>query len=159
MKILSLCALCVLTVMLLATQAQAQSCPVGITNPLQILDGTTWTFSTEASQFGPTGSALQGHFTASINAFGQGVLNVVETVNQLMTTGVITRDANVSGRFQVYSDCSGGELMFMFSGFAVQYEFVFAGHFTELYLLSDSININGVQNPLIEIQVGTAVRF
>ena len=159
MKTLSFSVLCILTVLLLATQAQAQSCPAGITNPLQLLTGATWTFSTEASQFIPPGSALQGYFTASISPTGQGVLRIVETVNQLMTLGTITRDAQVSGRYQVYGDCSGGELMFMLNNYAVQYEFVFVNGFSELYLLSEQISIQGCGNPLIEIQVGTAVKM
>lgn len=142
MKRWSFSAFCALAVLLVGVQAQAQQCPAGITNPLQLLDGTSWTFSTEAANFSPPGDASEGYFKAKFvptNAFNQqGVLTIVETVNQVLTTGQVTRLAQVSGTYSIYPNCSGGVLTFMLSNQPVQFEFVFANNFTEIYMMSES---------------------
>ena len=161
MKGWSVSVICVLAVLLMGAPAHAQVCPAGITNPLLLLDGTTWTFSTESSNFNPTGDASVGFFTAHFDPTrpfsSQGVLTITETVNQFMTTGTVTRLAHVSGRYQVYPDCSGGELMFMLSNQAVQFEFVFANNFSEIFMMSDQLQ--GTPVSFLEILVGTAVRM
>jgi hypothetical protein len=161
MKGWSYSVVCMVAALLVGSEARAQQCPAGITNPLQLLDGTTWTFSTESSNFNPTGDASVGFFTAHFvpanPASEQGVLAITETVNQIMTTGTVTRLAHVSGRYQVYPDCSGGELMFMLSNQAVQFEFVFANNFSEIFMMSDSLQ--GTPLSVFEILVGTAVRM
>jgi len=160
-----LCVFSALAALLTGTHAQAQQCPAGITNPLQLLDGTTWTFSTQSANPISNGDGSVGYFKAKFvpsNAFNQqGVLTITETVNQIMTLGSVTRLAQVSGRYIVYPDCSGGELMFMLSNQAVQFEFVFGNNFSEIYMMSDSISTQALQvvQSFNEILVGTAVRM
>jgi hypothetical protein len=158
--------ICVVAALLMGSQAHAQQCPAGITNPLQLLDGTTWTFSTRSANVISNGDASVGFFKPKFvptNSFdNQGVLTITETVDQIMTLGQVTRLAHVSGRYQVYADCSGGELMFMLSNQSVQFEFVFANNFSEIYMMSDSITTPALQAQVQgfnEILVGTAVRM
>lgn len=166
MKGWSYSVICMVAALLVGPEARAQQCPAGITNPLQLLDGTTWTFSTESANFNSNGDASVGFFKPKFvptNSFNQqGVLTITETVNQIMTLGRVTRLAQVSGRYIVYPDCSGGELMFMLSNQSVQYEFVFANNFSEIFMMSDSITTPALQSQVQsfnEILVGTAVRM
>ncbi len=110
--------------------ANAQ-CPA---DPLQKLNGQQWVFELISSDYRQTGSAAIGRFSASVVG-GQGVLNVTETINDGL--GVI-RLAATSGRYQVYPDCSGGVLMFMWNGYAAQLEFVFINA-SEMYLVTTSL--------------------
>ena len=143
MKRLLLAMICFIAVSLIALPAAAQ-CPA---NPLSLIDGQTWVYQTAESDFLTSGSSTIGRFTASIVGVtaatpnGRGALTVTQTLVDTGTSGTptVTRLATASGRYIVYPDCSGGELMFMLGGYAVQYEFVFLGGFTEMYLVSDSL--------------------
>ena len=128
------------------------ACPAGV-NPLQVMAGTTWVFRTYSNYlsgdgYGPPqiGSASVGYFTAGVSN-GLGVLSAVETTND---ADQITRLQQESGRYIVYPDCSGGEIMLMNRAVPVQLEFVFIGpNFDDMFLLSDSttpqpgVNIQG----------------
>ena len=129
-------AICILAALSFAPLAQAQQCPAGLTNPLQLIDGTTWSFHLESPAYNSESAAV-GIFKASfVPATSSGVLTITETVNQMGTQ--ITRLATVSGRYLIYPDCSGGELMFMLSNQPVQLEIVFGRSFSLMRLLTDS---------------------
>lgn len=122
---------------LLASLANAQQCPSGVSNPSQLLDGTTWAFQTQAAEFSfvdAPGVAAIGKFSAKQTGPTQGTLTVTETVNN---GGSISRDGSGTGQFAVYPNCSGGTLTFKSNGYSVQYEFVFVNNYTELYLSAD----------------------
>jgi hypothetical protein len=113
-------------------------CLAGLTNPLELIAGTTWGFRAQDFVAGSVGI-----FTASISA-GSGVLAVSET--ETFATGNVVRLAQGAGRYQVYSDCSGGELLFNIGGIATQYEFVFVDGGNEMFMVSDSLIDNAAAN-------------
>ena len=119
------------------------ACPAGLGNPLNILNGTNWSFRTYSAYyaFGP-GSASVGVFSPVITS-GAGRLTGTETINY-GSFGPIVSHAQLSGRYIIYPDCSGGEIMLMNRGNPVPYlqmEFVFAGpDFGEMFMLNDSIS-------------------
>lgn len=127
--------------LLVAPQAQAQSCPPGLTDPLQLLDGTVWAFHTEAADFLPQGMASIGIMKLTFvpanadpkNPYPHGNLSVTETVND---RGQVTREASAGGRYTVAANCSGGTVMFMLNAQPIQFEFVFANGFRELRMLA-----------------------
>jgi len=153
--------ICILAALSMAPTASAQQCPAGLGNPLQLIDGTTWAFHLESPGF-PSANAAVGIFKASFvpsNPFAsQGVLTIRETVNQ---NGVqITRLANVSGRYLIYPDCSGGELLFMLGGQPLQIEFVFGQNFGLMRLLSDGDASTQISNTFgFQVVSGQAKKF
>jgi hypothetical protein len=53
-----------------------------------------------------------------------------------------------SGRYTVYNDCSGGEVMFMAQGFAIQVEFVFSRtDGSEMFMLADDLSSSSLRHP------------
>lgn len=128
----------VIAMAIVALPVQAQSCPGGLTNSLQILDGTTWVFVTQSASE-RAGQASIGRFTAkyvpatSSSPFARGVLSITQTLNQ---DGSIAGATGIAGRYSISADCSGGVLMFMLGGQQIQYEFVFTNNFTEMYLVA-----------------------
>jgi hypothetical protein len=128
--------ICILAALPFAPLAQAQQCPAGLTNPLQLIDGTTWSFHLESPAFSSANAAV-GIFKASFVPTNplSGVLTIRETVNQ--NGSQLTRLATVSGRYQIYPDCSGGELLFMLGTQPLQLEFVFGQNFSLMRLLTD----------------------
>ena len=132
------------------------ACPPGVTNPLTLLAGMAWSFETNGAYFFGVGSASVGIFNATINGAGLGVFTGVETINNSLLG--LTRRASITGRFQVYPDCTGGEILIMNRDGAathLQLEFVFAGpNFDTLYLLNDETSVGGLQQV-----VGVARKF
>ncbi|MBY0503643.1 MAG: hypothetical protein K2X03_07030 [Bryobacteraceae bacterium] len=128
--------------MLLASQAAMAQCPnpQAAANPLSLITNRTWTFTTQAADFGPNGAGSAGRFTAT-GSGTSGLLTITGSFSD--GNGGVTRVTSMSGRFQVSADCSGGQLSFSFSDQAIQYEFVFASNFSELYLVSTTLS--GVQ--------------
>jgi len=120
-------------------------CPPGLGDTLDILKGTTWSFRTFGAYYdnGPGASSV-GMFTP-FNVAGQGRLVGTETITY-GGNGPVVRGAQLSGRYLIYPDCSGGEIMLMNRGNPVpslQMEFVFAGpNFREMYMLNDSDSNN-----------------
>ena len=156
--------LCILAALSFAPLAQAQ-CPAGITNPLQLIDGTVWSFHLESPAFNSASAAVgifKPHFVPTNPFASQGVLTITETVNQSPFGAFgtqITRLANVSGRYIIYPDCSGGELFINLSNMPVQLEFVFGQGFSLMRLLTDGdastqLTANGFQ-----VLSGAARRF
>jgi hypothetical protein len=156
--------LCILAALSFAPLAQAQ-CPAGLVNPLALIDGTVWAFHLESPAFASSSAAVgifKPHFVPTNPFASQGVLTVTETVNQAQfgLGTVITRLANVSGRYIIYPDCSGGELFINLSNMPVQLEFVFGQGFSLMRLLTDGdgstqfSNNNGAQ-----VLNGAARRF
>lgn len=150
MKTLTFAVCCLVAALFLVPQAQAQSCPANITNPLELINGQTWVFQTRAADYGPPGMASVGFFRAQFVATPtpRGVLTVTESVNGSTLNGVppyLTRLANIPGKYQVYPDCSGGQLSFNLNQQAVQWEFVFANGFTQMYMTSQSL----LDNPFL----------
>jgi hypothetical protein len=153
MRSFAVCLCCVVAALFLVPQAQGQQCPAAFPNPLQLIDGQTWAFQTGAGDFGPIGMASIGTFKAQYvpagadpkNPFPHGVLTVNESVNGSTLGGgpqSLTRLASITGRYQIYWDCSGGQLSFMLNQQAIQWEFVFASGFTEMYMTSQSLQDN-----------------
>ena len=53
-----------------------------------------------------------------------------------------------SGRYIVYSDCSGGQVLFMAQGFAIQVEFVFSRtDGSEMFMLADDLSSSNLRHP------------
>ena len=152
-------AIYILAALSFAPLAGAQQCPAGLTNPLQLIDGTTWSFHLESPAFNSENAAV-GIFKASFvptNPF-TGVLAITETVNQ--NGSQLTRLAQVSGRYIVYADCSGGELLFMLGLQPVQLEFVFGQNFSQMRLLTDGDASTEINNTLgFQVLNGQAKRF
>lgn len=127
-----------------AGQAKA-ACPASITDPLQLIDGTTWAFLTQAGDFNPPGIAAIGTFQATFVPTGgtgrnskgpTGLLTASETVND---DNSVQRLASVAGTYQIYPDCSGGQLQLALGNAGVTYEFVFSEGFSKMYLVSASV--------------------
>jgi len=126
-----------IAIAMLALPVQAQTCPFGFANPLQIIDNTTWVFMTQSGANG-AGQASIGKFTAKYAAAtsttpAKGTLAVSQTVSY---NGSVTGASALSGRYSVSADCSGGTLMIAMGGQQVQYEFIFANNFTEMFLIN-----------------------
>jgi len=128
-------------------------CPAGLGDPLNIINGTTWSFRTFAGYFRGPGSASVGMFSP-VNLGGSGRLTGTETISY-GGQGPIVRGAQLSGRYIIYPDCSGGEIMLMNRGNPVpslQLEFVFVGpNFSEMYMINDSFT------PVANIGIGPSV--
>jgi hypothetical protein len=122
----------IFTIHVAHAQTPPATCPGRIISPLQRLIGT-WTFSSNGfAQSASVPASLApvawvGSFTAQIATdlrSGQqtGTLTVTRTAN---LSGRIVRLETDIGRFQVYPDCSGGNLVLNLSTAPVEYEFVF----------------------------------
>lgn len=128
-------AVCLIAASLLASTAWAQ-CPGGLTDPLFLINGTSWAFLT---QDGAMGDATVGVFTAQAVPNPRtptslsGVLKITETFNN---RGVIQTQLTVAGAYQIYPDCSGGTLLMHTTNNSYQYSFVFAMNRTKMLLLS-----------------------
>jgi hypothetical protein len=106
--------------------------------PPALLTGT-WSFVAEDYASAAVG-ILNAQFGSTTRAPGDitGLLSGTETTSGEFFTQV---QASVSGNYQMYSDCSGGELNFN-SGAATSYAFVFAG-LNEIYMVSIAGSQNG----------------
>ena len=164
-----------------------QPCPA---NPLLVLDNTAsapngWSLQTESAVYDNVNGTsaigiLNGRFTS--DRTGQGSLSGTITTNIGSNNfnrpgNYVTRLADTSGRYEVYSGCTGGAMSFVLGPAAAQYEFVFAsGDFSELFLLGtttrstnaifDSRSISGPEPKLIissssaaDILKGTMSKF
>ncbi|MBV9267181.1 MAG: hypothetical protein JO061_13510 [Acidobacteriaceae bacterium] len=136
---LSCATICVLAVSCVAGQAKAD-CPASVTNPLNLIAGTTWAFQTND---GLAGDATVGTFTAQVSTpkgatTPQGVLTIQETFNN---AGSIGRQVTGTGSYQVNSDCSSGSLLFKVGNNSYVYAFVMAPTGTHMYLASANINV------------------
>lgn len=100
-----------------------------VSNPLSALNGT-WGFLTHDYEFSAT-----GEFTPSISSMGQGALSITSTSTGW--TGTVIVGQSGAGSYQVYPDCSGGEMWFQAGGNAFQYAYVWAAP-NELFLLSNN---------------------
>ncbi len=128
---LGLATACLLALVLFAPLAQAQPCVVGGVGGIDPFLGAVWAFQT---QTGEHGQASIGTFVGTPKN-GVGFVDVIETIS---TNGSVTRLAQATGRYQLYPDCSGGTLDFMWNGQAIQFEFVFLPQRTEIYMVSTS---------------------
>ena len=128
-------------------------CPAGIGDPINLLNGTAWSFRLSQAYIYSTGDASVGIFRPFVSN-GAGFLTAVETAT--LASGTVYRLQPESGRYQVYPGCSGGEIMLMNRApGAVQLEFVFVGaNFDEMFLLNDS-----AVNPADVALAGQAFRF
>jgi len=130
---------CVAAAFLLGGTAWAQSCPAGLTNPLNLLANTTWAFRTDDGQ---VGDATVGLFTATIGTSTRGpgagtplgVLSVVESFNN---GGFTEEQAQIPGSYTINPDCSGGNLIINSAQNGYQYQFVFNTNFTKMFLLTN----------------------
>lgn len=103
----------------------------GACDPNQVLGiGSTWAFTVRSLDYGPVGAAAIGTFTIQPN----GRLSAVQTVADGYAAA--TRNAQVSGRYVVYADCTGGQIMFMLNNFQTQFEFVYANSYNDMMLVS-----------------------
>jgi hypothetical protein len=112
------------------------ACPAGVA-PLDLVNNTKWSFRLAQQYVYAPGDSSVGSFKGFLSA-GGGLLTATETTTT--ASGLVTRLAPESGRYQVYGDCSGGEIMLMNRApGAVQLEFVFVGAgFNEMFLLNDN---------------------
>jgi hypothetical protein len=125
------------TVVLTGNALRAPSaCPAGVA-PLGLLNNSKWSFRLAQQYVYAPGDSSVGTFKGFISN-GAGLLTATETTTT--ASGLVTRLAPESGRYQVYTDCSGGEIMLMNRApGAVQLEFVFVGaSFNEMFLLNDN---------------------
>jgi hypothetical protein len=158
MKSALLVAMGIIAMVFVVPAAQACDCPAGLASPLQLIDGQTWVFHTQSGG-NPFGQASIGKFTAKYNPpttsvpYARGTLVVSET---LIHAGAVTRLAGIAGRYIIYPDCSGGEIMIMLAGQQIQYEFVFANGFTEMFLLNET---NGTASTVRPVTLNSAVFF
>jgi hypothetical protein len=130
------------------------ACPASVAgNPLNLLNGTQWQYRLSQQYLYAPGDASIGSFKPFVSN-GAGFLTATETSNT--TTGFVTRLAPESGRYQVYPDCSGGEIMLMNRApGSVQLEYVFAGsNFEQMFLLNDN-----APDPADVALGGTAYRY
>jgi hypothetical protein len=150
-------AICIATASLLAGHAAAQ-CPSTITNPLNLISGTTWAFLTEDGQ---VGDATVGIFTATAEIPTRstalaGVLSITETFNNGDTIG---NRVTGTGSYQIYPDCSGGLLTFKLAANGYEYAFVFAPGGTEMYLVTANTGVGITSAGPIEGNRGTAKKL
>ena len=111
-------------------------CPAGLGNSLNILDKTIWSYRLSQNYLYLPGDASVGTLKPFVSG-SQGLLTAVET--STTATGLVSRRMSENGRYLIYGDCSGGEIMLMNRApGSVQLEFVFAGlAFDEMFLLAD----------------------
>jgi len=111
-------------------------CPAGLGDAVNLLNGSTWSYRLSQAYYYAPGDASVGTFRAFVTG-GAGFLSAIETSNT--AAGLVSRQMRESGRYQVYGDCSGGEIMLMNRApGAVQLEYVFVGAgFDEMFLLND----------------------
>jgi len=134
---------CMIAGFLIAPPAQAQ-CPAGLTSPLYLINGTTWTFQTADDVLG---DGALGTFTAqvqlptSINPYLTGILNVTMTSN---VQGQLTVQQQSVGRYQIDDNCASGELFFHAGQNAYQYAFVFFNGRMEMYMTSNNNSVGNV---------------
>src|SRR5204863_7730726 len=101
--------ICLMAVSLLAPQAHAQIpsfCPAGVTNPLTLLDGTTWSFQVQGLAL--SNQAAIGIFQAVVRPPSAtspipGVLTGTLRSNQF---GSVNRLQQLNGSFQIYVTCT-----------------------------------------------------
>jgi hypothetical protein len=139
----------------------AAGCPAGIGNSLNLIAGMVWSFETANNYFNNFTASTGLFFPTTVN--GAGVLSGTETVSGSILSQTI-RQNHITGRFQVYNDCSGGEIMIMNRGVTgargiggaqgLQMEFVFAGpNYSTLYMLND------IQGVGLQEVTGIATKF
>ena len=124
-----------------AVPAPPQTCPAGLANPLQLIDGQTWTYQAYSAARVFRGSARIGIFKPKYvpAAIPRGDLSIYESLVEgpaVRPNGTI--GATISGRYQVSPNCNGGVLMIMSHQQQIQFEFIFTAT-GEMFLLSDSI--------------------
>jgi hypothetical protein len=155
MKKYTLAAASMLAAFISVPAAMAQ-CPAGLATPLSILDGTNWAFQA-TEDFAGEGIIGDLKFTvkppAGTNPFFTGVLNISTTIN---ASGNITRGIVSQGKYQVYDDCSGGEILFNVQDHSFQFEFVFLSGRTEMYFVSDSTSTRNIGGGTLFGEHGTA---
>jgi hypothetical protein len=133
-----------LLIIAVAMPAMAQ-CPASITNPLKLLDGTTWVFQTGQDA---AGRGSVGYFKARLegptakNPLPHGVLDIKITTSDFGfydwgPLGRVDRLMSVQGRYDIYPDCNGGALFFTTNHWPFQYEFVLVNGRTEMLMVSD----------------------
>jgi hypothetical protein len=137
-------AIAVIAATVLATSAKA-ACSASLTNPLNLISGTTWAFQTSDVL-----DATVGIFTAQAESSNRrspastltGVLTITETFNNYGdSTGVIENQVTGTGSYQIYPDCSGGILIFNIGENGYQYAFILADGGTKMYLASSNANV------------------
>jgi len=131
---------CIIGSLLLSPGAQGQ-CPGGLADPLYVINGTTWAFQTQDDDIGDGAVGLfQAHvqLPTGINPYLTGILTLTMTSN---AGGAVTVQQLVTGKYQVNSTCTGGELFFNANQNAYQYAFVFNSGRTEMYMTSNSNDV------------------
>lgn len=121
----------------------------GVSNPLNALSGT-WSFLTQDYE-----SSATGEFTPSISSSGVGQLMITSTSSGYGGNVVIGQSG--SGKYQIYPDCSGGELFFQAGGNAYQYAFVWAAP-NEIFMVSNSGDTPSNTNGVYRANFGTATQ-
>ena len=126
-----------------------RACPVGLGNPLNLLKGSRYAYTLnrllspegEQGQFVPSFNnplAYSGDLTIqgrSVNNYFPFVVGTTQGINFPFMPNYDTQ-----GRYVIYNDCSGGELLFMANGFSLQLEFVFSkADFSQIFLLRDDL--------------------
>ena len=107
-------------------------CPADVSSVIQ---GGPWAFQLRSPAFDPqTSTAAVGTFTAKPN----GVLSAILTVSN--ANAAVMRRAEAPGRYILYPNCTGGEVMIMLNGFAAQLEFVWTNNFTQMLFVADELN-------------------
>ena len=120
----------------------AFSCPVGTTNPLDVIKGMTFGFKLEpATYYQDFATAVAGIFTASEGLSRGANPTTIGTLGGSFTKipylGSPTSLAAISGRYIMETDCSGGSIMFGTAVLPQTLKFIFTNAaFTEMYLLS-----------------------
>lgn len=117
-------------------QPVASSCPAGISNPLQTLEGA-WTYSADGV-FPPTQQyASAGTFLASIGTDKagnpKGLLAITQTTSR---NGQIIRQESDAGSYQVSPDCSGGTLTLNLSTRPIAFDFWYVAGGNEIRFVS-----------------------
>ncbi len=153
-KVLSASIFCLVAGFAIAGRAQAACSGAALTNPLNLLNGTSWAFHTHDGY----GDAEIGVFTLTVqpptmtNPYTTGVLNGTETS---VSGSLIQRGIQLTGKYQVSSDCLWGTLIF--TGTATNYQYAFVNTGTELWLVNDSRNMPNNSNGQVASSRGTAV--
>lgn len=122
-----------------AVLGAVRQCPAGLANPLDLLDGSQWTFRTFPGYFNTRGPSIGNLKFAEVkNQAGvlAGVVNLTETIKTFFSNGPLARLSTDQGRYSINFDCSGGTLYINNSYGPVQYEFVFSNDkFSEIYMI------------------------
>ena len=131
-------ALSVAAVILSITPPTHAQCPAGTTNPAELLFGT-WTFDMRGEVGAILSFASAGQFTAALQTLSGGGQIAGLTITRSTSTGVSLEV--ISGRYQIFSDCSGGTLTFnTFSG-PSQFDFWFDEFFSEIRFVSTNNDV------------------